>query len=302
MRKLRVSLTDHCNYRCFYCMPPDAKFYKKTEMLSAEQYIEIINSLTDLGLNEIRITGGEPTLSKHFKPVIEGIKKENISKLGLTSNAQLLKPHLDFLKEHGVIHLNISLDSLNADRFKDITHGGDFNKVLDCILTAKKMNFNVKLNCVVVGGVNDDELIDFVKFSEEHDIDVRFLEYMKIGPSFKNLSTKIIPQQTMMEWINMYSPLNRLETAIDSTSQVFSTPLGGTIGFISSETQPFCNTCSRLRLTSKGALRGCLFKEDEISLIDKTGDDLIDTLKKVIAFKPNNRIDHFEQSMHITGG
>ncbi len=302
MRKLRVSLTDHCNYRCFYCMPADARFFKRTEMLSPEQYQKIVKALLDLGIEEIRLTGGEPTVSPLFREIVQHIAELNPLKLALTSNGELLEPHLQFLKQNNVNSLNISLDSLQAERFAAITRGGQFDKVMSTLLQAIQLEFDLKINCVLMRGHNDDEIIDFVKFSEEHSVEVRFLEVMKIGPRCEDLSSLLFPQKELMELISLYTSLQEIPQSRDSTSKVYQTQRGGRIGFISSETQPFCNQCSRLRLTSKGALRGCLFKADEVSLIDKEGDELYRCLHEAIALKPFHRIDHFSESMHITGG
>ncbi len=302
MRKLRVSLTDHCNYHCLYCMPDGTKFKRKTNMLTLDQYDHLVGSLIQTGIEEIRVTGGEPCLHPDFIKRMETFAKHSPLKLGVTSNGQLLKKHLPKLKDLNAVHLNISLDTLDDGKFHSITRGGNLPKVLDSIEEAQKLGFNTKTNCVVMKGVNDDEIIDFIKWSEKTGVEVRFLEYMSVGPEYKKLQSKLIPAAELINTIkNQYSLIPK-EMPIDSTSFNFTTSAGAKVGFIASETKPFCGDCSRLRLSSTGMLRSCLMKADGMNINGKTKSEIEELLPELISWKPTYRLPFIEESMHEIGG
>jgi GTP 3',8-cyclase len=303
MRKLRVSLTDACQYRCFYCMPDSPAFTRNTDLLSAGEYRAICGELVERGIEELRVTGGEPTVRPEFREIMTTLAQIPARRLSLTSNGQLLERHLGFLRDIGCDHLNISLDSLDPGRFERMTGGGDFRKVMACIEAAAAMDFRVKINAVVFRGVNDDELADFARWSEAAGIEVRFLEYMKIGPGHReHWEKRFIAADGMIAALRRDFVLLPAAVPADSTSFVFDTPGGGRLGFIASESRPFCGSCSRLRLSATGVLRSCLMSERGVSLRSVPPSGYDEILPAVLAMKPGGRLDHVDQAMHEIGG
>lgn len=302
IHKLRVQLTDFCNFRCHYCMPESPEFLPTAQLLSSRELIDITSVLVDLGIDEIRLSGGEPTLRKDFETIVKGISDLPVLKLGLTTNGFILKEKLDFLKTTRCQNINISLDSLRSERFNSITRTTAFSKVLESILETKRQGFKVKVNMVVMRGINDDEIMDFVAFSARHDIEVRFLELMKIGCSVKNHALQFIPAQEIIKRIEEIEKLTPQSVNRDSTSFNFTTESGAKIGFIASESQAFCGFCSRLRLTATGKLRACIMSEAGLSLRGKSKEEYPQILKSVLKLKPITRIEQIPQPMYQIGG
>ncbi|HEX2613030.1 MAG TPA: GTP 3',8-cyclase MoaA [Fibrobacteria bacterium] len=303
MRKLRVSLTDACQYRCFYCMPENPSFTRNADLLSPAEYRAICGELVERGIEELRVTGGEPTVRPEFREIMTALAEIPAKRLSLTSNGQLLERHLGFLQDLGCDHLNISLDSLDAGRFDRVTGGGDFRKVMACIERAATMGFHLKINAVVFRGVNDDELPEFARWSAATGIEVRFLEYMKIGPGHReHWESRFVPASEMIERLEASFSLRSVAVPVDSTSFVFETPEGARLGFIASESRPFCASCSRLRLSATGVLRSCLMSERGASLRSVPVSGYDDIIPSVLAMKPGGRIHHVDQAMHEIGG
>lgn len=302
IHKLRVQLTDACNFRCFYCMPLTPEFLPSAALLSSNELIDICSTLVDLGIDEIRVSGGEPTLRKDLESIIDGLSTLPLRKLGLTTNGFLLEEKLDFLKQTRCRHINISLDSLRAGRFHKITRTGHFEKVYRAVLQAKAAGFQVKVNVVVMRGINDDEIMDFVKFSSDHDVEVRFLELMKIGCAIQDHSLYFVPAQEIIKRIEGSEILVPQSVNRDSTSFNFTTPSGAKIGFIASESQAFCSFCSRLRLTATGKLRACIMSEAGINLRGLSKEQYPAILGAVLRMKPLARLDHIKQPMYQIGG
>ena len=302
IRKLRVQLTDACNFRCFYCMPLTPEFLPSSALLSSDELIDICSALVDFGINEIRVSGGEPTLRKDFEAIVRGLSDLPLGKLGLTTNGFLLKGKLDFLKQTRCQHINISLDSLRAERFHEITKTKYFQKVYDAVIQTKAKGFKVKVNTVVMRGINDDEIMDFVAFSADHDVEVRFLELMKIGCSNQNHSLYFVPAQEIIKRIEEFEILLPQPVNRDSTSFNFTTTSGAKVGFIASESQAFCSFCSRLRLTAAGKLRACIMSEAGVNLRGVKRELYPEIFKTVLRMKPFTRIDYIKQPMYQIGG
>jgi cyclic pyranopterin phosphate synthase len=317
MRKLRVSLIDTCNYGCFYCMPgvtPSQELSTSPEWLSPQEYGDICKYLVQLGLREIRFTGGEPTLRLEFRDIIQNViascknvllktsEQEEPLKFALTSNGEWLESHLSFLKDVGCTHINVSLDSLDPGKFERITRGGNLKKVLSSIQKAKELGFSVKVNAVMFRNINSDELLEFHNFSVTEQVEVRFLEFMKIGPTWKQNSERFISAQEMIHVFENHVDLSSVPMPVDSTSFNYTTSDGGKIGFIASESQPFCGGCSRLRLSATGMLRACLMKEDGLNVRNIPVEQYESTLKEVVAMKPTGRVHSIEQGMYAIGG
>ncbi len=302
MRKLRISLLDACNLRCLYCMPENPKFMKQEDWASAEDLIRIAQNLVGMGIEEIRLTGGEPTLRKDLVEIAEGLSGIGVEKLGLTTNALLLKPLLPMLKDTELRHLNISLDTLDAENFKRITRRSGHEHVMDAIYTAKDLGFEIKVNVVAMRGLNDHEVVDFALWSAKHDIPVRLLESMKIGVMKNWYEARFIPADEMIENLQAQYTLTPMIDAVDSTSRNYHVSNGAWIGFITSESKPFCGGCSRLRLTPQGHIRPCLFMEQGIDLKPLRKEEYPEALQDVIDMKPFDRIPYQQEEMYKIGG
>lgn len=302
MRKLRISLLDACNLRCLYCMPEHPTFMPRKDWASAKDLVRITRNLVKLGIEEVRLTGGEPLLRQDFIEIANELSTLPVKKLGLTTNALLLARHLPLLQHSKLQHLNISLDSLNAENFFRITRRDKFNTVMDAILTAKALGFVVKVNAVIMKGVNDHELPAFVEWSAVHNVPVRFLEVMNVGVMKSQFQERFIPASDMKAMLKADYQLSRLNDTPDSTSRNFRVSNGAKVGFIASESNPFCTGCSRLRLTPKGQIRPCLFMEEGIDLKPLALEDYSVVLPTLMAMKPIRRIPHQPQPMYQIGG
>jgi cyclic pyranopterin phosphate synthase len=302
LRKLRVQLTDACNFRCFYCMPEGTRFQPAEHLLSPDEIGDIGGALATLGIEEARVTGGEPTVRPEFDAIMARLAGIGWKKFGLTTNGYLLSGKLPLLKELGCRHLNVSLDSLDEERFRAITGSGYFRKVHAAILQAKSMGFEVKINAIVFRGINDDELSAFARFSAEHGIEVRFLELMRVGPAIGGHGARFIPAGEMIGRLRESEEMLPVDSAPDSTSFGFRTARGGRLGFIASESQPFCGSCSRLRLSATGKLRSCLFSDTGVELRGRDRLDYPEILREVMALKPAGRLPRIPQPMNQIGG
>ena len=302
LHKLRVQLTDACNFRCLYCMPLDAKFLPPDFLMQPEEIQEIVSNLVDFGVDELRLTGGEPTIRREFVDIVSRLNRLPVQKYGMTTNGYTLSRHLDFLKETKLKYINVSLDSLRQERFENITRTKKFKPVMASILKALEMGFQVKINVVLLRGKNDDEVVDFVRFSEDTGIEVRFLEYMAIGPQYNATSHMFISADEVMANIKNERQLHFLPMPSDSTSYNFITEKNGNIGFIASESKPFCMQCSRLRLTATGHLRACLMSDQGVSLRGVEKNKYAHLLNLAMGYKPTGRIESISQPMHEIGG
>lgn len=302
IRKLRVSLTDVCNLRCTYCMPANVRFQPASTLLPPDELVGMVAGLVDEGIRQIRLTGGEPLARREFREIAEGVAALPLGKFGLTTNGYWLEEHLPFLAGIGCRHVNVSLDSLQADRFEAITRTPFFDRVMSALLEAKAAGFPVKVNVVLIRGANDDEVEDFAAFSAEHGIPVRFLEYMKIGPQRGQHDELFVPAGEVIERLRLRHTLTPVEAEADATAFSFRTDDGAEIGFIASESRPFCDTCSRLRLSARGKLRACLMSEDGLSLVGVPREDYPEVLAEVMAMKPTGRLPEIAQPMHEIGG
>jgi cyclic pyranopterin phosphate synthase len=283
-------------------MPPGAQFLPSSECLRAQELVEICSRLVDFGIDEIRISGGEPTIRKDFDEIVRGLSDLPLKKLGVTTNGFCLQEKLPVLKNTLCQHINVSLDSLDEERFRTITKANHFKNIYRGVLMAQEMGFKVKVNVVLMREVNDHEIFDFLEFSRKHDIEVRFLELMKIGCARLHHERHFIPAKEIIKEIEERHQLIPRSVNIDSTAFNFVTDHGAKIGFIASESQPFCGFCSRLRLTATGILRSCLMVEHGINLRGKDISQYPDILRSVIARKPMERLEKIDQPMYQIGG
>jgi GTP 3',8-cyclase len=264
-KKLRVSVTDKCNMRCGYCMPKNnTKWFESTEVLSFEEIIRLSSIFANLGVEKIRITGGEPLVRPLIENLIKSIAKiPHIKSIGLTTNGLLLLERVEKLKSSGLNSVNISLDSFKEDRFKMMTGINGLGKVISSIQKAREAGFDVKINTVVIRGWNDDEVVEFANFARRTGITVRFIEFMPLDGTGIWRSDLVFSKKEMIEklesGIGQVSPV--LEQQISAPAKLYSFSDGiGTVGFIPSVTEPFCNQCDRIRLTSDGRFLTCLFE------------------------------------------
>jgi cyclic pyranopterin phosphate synthase len=282
LKKLRLNLLDACNMRCLYCMPIDQKFKKLNSLLSPTEITNIVANLKTFGIEEVRLTGGEPLLHPKFKAIVKELSALNLKKLGLTTNAILLDENLDFLKEHGISSINISFDSLDPKSFEFITKTNKYEEVKAAILKARAMGFTIKLNTVMLKNINFEEVDQFLEFAAEHDIEVRFLELMKIGEALQYFNRHFVSAEEILSRISKNWKLEKIEMPKDSTS--------------------FCNGCSRLRLSNQGTLRPCIMINEGPNLSDLPLVDYEMTLKELIEKKPNTRLHSNNLKMNEIGG
>ncbi len=314
---LRLSITDRCNLRCFYCMPEQGvKQLRHKEILRYEELLRLIRIFTGIGINKIRITGGEPLVRKGVVDFIKDVSQiEGVNDLSLTTNGMLLEKMARDLFDAGVKRINVSLDSLKKEKYYDITRSGSLSQVLAGLKKAQEVGFSpIKVNAVVIRGVNDDEVIDFAKMTEEHPFSIRFIEYMQIGEKSKWDKKLFVSSSEIKSRIEEYSKLELVDkTDKSSPSTDYKIPgAKGTLGFISPLSEHFCMLCNRLRLTADGKLRNCLFSENEIDLKEalRLNDDdeaVSQIIRAAICAKPEGyekieKDSSKKRSMHTIGG
>lgn len=283
-------------------MPDSVKFCNPKKFLDPIVIKNICAHLVDCGVEVIRITGGEPTLRPEFFEIVTLLSELSVQKLGLTSNGQHLENKLNFLKTTKISSINISLDSLDSNTFKKVTRYGDVSTVLRSLLLARDKGFNVKINVVLLRGINDNEVLDFVNFSQKNGIEVRFLELMAIGPYATRHEQLFVPVNETILYLKKHMDLFSQTVESDSTSINFKTSTGAHIGFIASETKPFCGACSRLRLSATGDLRACLMSDKGINIANCKPTEYLDLVHQVFSMKPLDRLKNCEQPMYQIGG
>ncbi|MDA1043763.1 MAG: GTP 3',8-cyclase MoaA [Verrucomicrobia bacterium] len=285
---LRVSLTDVCNLRCVYCMPEDMSFRPQPQLLTHDEFRTLILSFADLGFQKIRYTGGEPTLFKSLPQLIREVQDAAPGLVqAITTNGIMLSHLARPLRDAGLKRVNISIDTLDGHRFRRITRWGNLADVMRGIEAAEQAGLEIKLNCVVVRGLNDQEdVIELARLTLDKPWQVRYIELMPFGAIHEFQRSHIVSEEELCAKIS--STLGRLELQhegrLDGEAKIFALPNAkGTLGFISSVTAPFCAGCNRARLTADGKLRLCLLRENEIELKAplRAGADAA-TLKKCI--------------------
>jgi len=269
---LRVSITDRCNYRCIYCQSEkEFEFIPHQEILRFEEIVEIVQEAVNLGITKVRITGGEPLVRKGVVNFIKKLREiKKLEDISLTTNGFFLPEYAEKLKDAGLNRVNISLDSLQEEKYKKITRGGSLEKVLKGIDSGLKAGLlPIKINTVLIRGINDDEVEDFVGLALERPLNIRFIEFMPSGEELKDhYKDKFISVQEIKE--NLAEKYSFRPIDINSgngPAKYYQIKGGqGTIGFITALSQHFCKTCNRIRLTSEGKLRPCLFSNKEIDI------------------------------------
>ncbi|MDD4681464.1 MAG: GTP 3',8-cyclase MoaA [Clostridia bacterium] len=283
---MRISVTDRCNLRCKYCMPEEGiEKLGHDDILSFNSIKRIVEAATGLGITKYRITGGEPLVRKGIVNLVEDLAKiDGLQELAMTTNGIMLFKHAEALKEAGLDRVNISIDSLKHDKYKEITRGGNLDDVFEGIKVALKVGLTpVKLNVVVIKDFNDDEILDFAQLSISYPLDIRFIELMPIGSISKAQKSRYLSNDEIKKALTGLIPLEKQ----DGVADLYHFPNAkGRVGFISPMSHKFCSSCNKIRLTADGKIKPCLHTNQEIDLnqVLKTNDDelLMETIKAAI--------------------
>ena len=288
---LRISVTDLCNLRCKYCMPESGvESLCHSDILSLEEIVEIVKVAAKNGITKIRLTGGEPLVRRGFVHLCKEISKiEQIEDIAITTNGVHLKNMADDIFENKVKRINFSLDTLVKEKYNDITRRNDFEKTMESLFYAIEKGFKVKLNVVLIGGFNDDEIENFVKLANDYDLEVRFIELMQIGETANWSKDKFVSNKIVLEKVP------KLEfDGVSGVAKIYKIKgQKGKIGLISPISCSFCSDCNRIRLTSDGKLKPCLHSKDEINLKGLSGEELEEVFKRGIFDKPEKH--HLEE-------
>jgi len=266
---LRISITDKCNLKCIYCMPEKGlKHFAQEDILTNDEILRIVRIAGKYGVRQVRLTGGEPLLRNEILPLIAGIKQAGIQDLSITTNGQRLAGMAGALKKAGLDRVNISLDTLIAQRYREMTRGGELDRVWEAVAEAERVGLSpVKINMVPVRGVNDDEVSRFATLTLYKDVHVRFIEFMPIGNRETWNPDAYLSKDEIMERASSAGKLVKLPFKGGGPSRNYRIEgAQGMIGFISAMSDCFCGSCNRLRLTAIGKLRPCLFSEAAVDL------------------------------------
>lgn len=316
---LRISVTDRCNLRCVYCMPPEGiDLIESADILRYEELLRIARVAIAHGVSKIRVTGGEPLVRKGIIDFLKSLSSiDGLEDLSLTTNGVLLKDYAQKLKDAGLKRVNVSLDSMKRDRFQKMTRGDNLQQVLDGLEEAQRVGLTpVKINMVVIKGFNDDEVVDFALMSKTKPYHVRFIEYMPFNTQEGWQRDKCLSAKELKEMIDRVEPLIPVTDTKGSAGPAKRyrfKDAPGEVGFISPVSEHFCGSCNRLRLTSDGKLRNCLFSDSEIdirkALRDGSDDSVIEHLLfRAVAEKPEghkineNVFKKCSRTMSLIGG
>ena len=267
---LRISLTERCNLRCVYCMPEDGiELSEKESLMTHEEVISIAKKFVDMGVRKIRLTGGEPLIKKNIEKIIVELTKLPIN-LGITTNGILLDNYLELFKKSGVKDINISLDTLKREKFNSITRRDYFDRVINNINLYEQNGFNIKINNVLIKGMNEDEMLDFIEFTKNKNVAIRFIEFMPFNGNKWNTEKVVTLNEILTAAEKKYSPENliKLPSKKNGTAKNFQIKgYKGSFGVISTVSNPFCDSCNRIRLTANGRIKNCLFSSTETNLL-----------------------------------
>jgi len=284
---LRISLTDNCNLRCFYCMPEeDYEFTPASRLMQFDEIEALSKIFVQEGVKKIRLTGGEPLVRKDAGKIILSLSKLPVS-LTLTTNGTRLHDYLDILKQANIHSLNISLDTLQSDKFLLLTRRDQFRQVYNNIHLMIKHGFHVKVNVVTMNGMNDMEINDFIEWTKDTPVHVRFIEFMPFSGN-RWTSNKVFTWQQILEVIEAKYPVVRLQDQLHDTAKKYTVPgHAGTFAVISTMSAPFCSSCNRMRLTADGKMKNCLFSKAETDLLTafRNGDNVLPLIQQSIAGK-----------------
>lgn len=312
---LRISVTDRCNLRCRYCVDGGFPFIPHSEILTYEEILRFVSICAEMGIEKVRLTGGEPLVRRRIEYLVKEITSiPGIKDLSLTTNGVLLGERVESLSSSGLKRVNVSLDTLKRERFEYITGLDALEKVLGGIEKSLEVGLKpVKINTVIIKGFNDDEIIDFVRLAQRYDLEVRFIEFMPFGEEGFWRKERVIPSQAIQEEVKRHFGLRESEDSKDGPANVFELEGGrGKIGFISPMSSHFCDRCNRLRLTSTGMIRPCLFSQTEYDVkrllrMSALEEEIKALIRKAVIEKPEKkeeegRIKKCQRSLRYIGG
>lgn len=282
---LRISLTDMCNLRCVYCMPEDMTFRPRDELMQDEELLRLVRVFAEMGFDKFRLTGGEPTLRENLVGLVRGMRDTpGVEQLAMTTNGVTLKQLARPLKEAGLQRINISIDTLNPEKFRRLTRWGRIEDVWAGLEAAEQAGLEIKINAVVVRGQNDkDDAIDLARLTLDHPWQVRYIEVMPMGRVADFQDSAIVPEDELRATIEQaLGPAELLNGGkLDGEARMFALQNArGSLGFISAVTKPFCSGCNRARLTADGRLLLCLLRDKELNLLPSLRDGLSDDALK----------------------
>ena len=269
LRNLRLSVTDRCNLRCSYCMPePEYVWLPREDILQFEEIERLVDVFLDLGVDKLRLTGGEPLLRRDLPALVERLAaRPRIRDLAMTTNGVLLAPHAKSLADAGLHRLTVSLDTLQPERFRQLTRTSDLPRVLDGIAASAPLFPGLKIDTVVIRGTNDDELVDLIEFGRGHGAEVRFIEYMDVGGATHWSMERVMSRADMLAGlVRHYGPIAPVQEVSSAPAERYRLSDGTVFGIISSTTAPFCQACDRSRLTADGMWYLCLYASLGIDL------------------------------------
>jgi cyclic pyranopterin phosphate synthase len=307
-KTLRVSLINTCNLGCVYCTFGNEETREnyqeaKNKALSNDQLANSIKQLHEvLDLETIRFTGGEPLLYKKLPELVKSVKLAGINNLKITTNGLLLEDMAKPLKDAGITELNVSLDAIDEDVFYNVSRRSGLNRILKGIDAAIKYGIKVKLNSVIMRGLNDSQIIPLLNYAFNKDITIRFLEIMAMGHLFGNTNNQFFSQEEILSLIEKHYNFIRLPRITSSTANYWQTDEGKTFGVVANETEPFCSDCNRLRLDSYGNIYGCLSSNHPVSIQNLNTSELVSRLKQALDQKQALRFTGSELSMMHIGG
>ena len=311
-------MTDRCNIRCVYCMPEDVTFLPSSEILSFEEIERTVRLMVDMGINRVRLTGGEPLVRRELWRLIESLKAiDGLDDIAMTTNGILLEKHAADLKRAGLDRLNISLDTLDREKFKTLTRRDELDRALAGIAAARDIGFqNTRINAVAIAGLTEDEVVPLAKFCREQSLELRFIEFMPLDGDQNWQSRDVLRGANLRaiieSEIGQLKPAARTYEAQPATDFHYVDGVGS-IGFIDPVSSPFCGSCDRLRITAEGKLRNCLFSTVEWDLRDairsgKTDDELDSLIRECIKAKKaghgidSSEFERPERAMYQIGG
>lgn len=291
---LRISLTERCNLRCFYCMPLDGiELRDKAEFMTSEEVLHLAKTFVGMGVKKIRLTGGEPLIKKNAEALLRGLGKLPVE-LAITTNAVLVDKFIDVFKEAGIKNINVSLDSLHVEKANKITRRNYGERIMNNIQLLLDNDFNVKINTVLIKGVNDNEINDFIAWTKDVKVNLHFIEFMPFSGNDWDLSKTITSKEIIEIAESKFGSENviRINDKPNDTARNYRIKgHKGSFGIISTITNPFCDSCNRIRLTADGKIKNCLFSTGETDLLSalRNGDDVKDLILESIHHKMKKR-------------
>ncbi|HEY3386011.1 MAG TPA: GTP 3',8-cyclase MoaA [Saprospiraceae bacterium] len=281
---LRISLTDACNFRCTYCMPDEEMHFKPSaHLMQPDEINAIAGMFVKMGVRKIRLTGGEPLVRKEAAEIIRSLSKYPVD-LTLTTNGSRTHEFINVFKEAGIRSVNVSLDTLQPEKFFAVTRRALFQNVWDNIQELIKEGFHVKVNAVMMRGYNDDEIIDFIQWTKEQPVHIRFIEFMPFAGNHWD-NHKVINYQEILDVIAERYDFIKLLDEANATAKKFKVyNHEGTFAIISTMSAPFCSTCNRMRLTADGKMKNCLFSKGEVDLLTayRNGEDIMPLIEQCV--------------------